>query len=403
MDYIKACSNQLVSLDNFAGNRFLIRKIHEFVKNGKNIVIFGPTGCGKTTICHLLKKDYEDYGVYEVNKDTFTTSKEVINNLKWFINNKPIMSFFGKQKYQKIIFIDDYDILVNADKLIGSLIVSEIVPLLSRSKVQMVLTCLTDFQLKKKLQDSLKDSEIVKLTYPSIKDAYAYLMHTLDGMIDGKEEKLLKLLHTYKGCIRDALLHLDTPETEQDLLNYNYRDLSSFEIIKKIFLQTTITPSDVYTLINLDGANIAYMLFENIPEELCKRGTNAIELYLTILHQFVQSAEIETTACYSMDWTLFEISSLLRLDMFRNILNENKRTTSADVKDDSLRFIQVLSKLSHKNIFAKKLSHIKKRSLLSTDTVLYLVDTCAKNGNNDSIKKNTEESNMITTYKKYFT
>jgi len=403
MNYIRQCSN-ISSFDDFAGNRYLVRKACEHVKSGKHLILFGPTGCGKTTLCRLFKKEYEDHSVYEVNKDTYTSSKDVINNLKWFIKNKPIMMFFEKKKSRKVIFIDDYDILVNADKLLGSMISTEIIPLLTEHGIQMIITCLTDFQLKKKFQETLKEVEIIKLTYPAVKDAYVYLLQHLEGLIDGKEEQLLQLLQTYKGNIRDTLMHLDTPRNTDELLNFNYRDLSPFEIVKKVFLQPSITSSDVATLTNLDGSNIAYLLFENIPEELVKRGTDPVNLYTSLVSQFIYSAEIETFACCSTDWNLLEISSLLRLDTFRHLLNENPRTSACpSTQEGTLRFTQVLSKLSHKNIYAKKMAHIKHRSMLSTDTVLFLIDAYAKTNNSDPLKKNTEESNMITTYKKYFT
>jgi len=403
MEYIRVCS-KIESVKDFVGNKFLVRKTHDFIKHGKNVIIFGPTGCGKSTLCRLFKNEFEHHAVYELNKDTFTTTKEVITNLKWFIKNKSILSFFGssssQKKQQRAIFIDDYDILINSDKILSGLLITEIVPLLKEYNVQLIITCLTDFHLKKKFQESLKDIEIIKLTYPQPKESYVYLLHILEGMIDGKEEKLLHLINQFKGSIRDTLMHLDTPQTDEELLSSNYRDLSSFEIIKKIFLQHSITPNDISNLMQNDISNISFLLFENIPDELCANRNNkeAIQIYLSILKYLAYSAEIETFAYNNTDWNLFDVSTFMRIDIFRHILNEHPRITHNS--HESLRFTQVLSKLSHKNIFAKKINTIRKRSLLSLESVLTLVDVYANE--NISVKKNTEDSNIITTYKKYF-
>ena len=403
MEYIRICST-IDNIKDFVGNKFLVRKTNDFINQGKNVIIFGPTGCGKSTLCRIYKKNFEDHGIYELNKDTFTTTKEVITNLKWFIKNKSILTFFRcKSSPAKIqrraIFIDDYDILINADKMLSGLLQSEIIPLLREYNVQLIITCLTDFQLKKKFQETLKDIEIVKLTYPQPKEAYIYLLQRLEGAIEGKEEKLLRLIQQYKGCIRDALMHLDAPQTEHELLSSNYRDLSSFEIIKKLFLQSVITSQDMVHLMQNDVSNISFLLFENIPDELClnRNHKDVIQIYLSILKHLTLTAEIETFAYNNTEWSLFDMSTHMRLDIFRAILNQHSRSSEHDI---SLRFTQVLSKLSHKNIFAKKLSNIRKRSMLSSDAILALIDECASE--DLPIKKNTDESNILTTYKKYF-
>jgi energy-coupling factor transporter ATP-binding protein EcfA2 len=400
MDLLTLCS--VSNIKDFAGNRFLVRKLFENVQNGTSVIIFGPTGCGKTTLCRIFKTQIDFQSVFEVTRDNFTSCKDLVSHIKTFVDNKSIASYFSKGKCKRVIIIDDYDVLLNTDKTLQSIFVNDIIPMLQRKNVQLIMTCITDFQTKKKLQESVKSIECVKLTHPSPKEAYAFLVNMLDERIEGKEERLLQMVNKYKGAIREALLHLDSSE-DGEYIGVNFRDLNTFEIVRKMFNSQRITHDDIMYIYRSDASNIMYLLYENLPDELCHRDAKKAQAnYLKMLNYFVSTAEMETYAYNATEWKIFEWTCYLRLQYIKNALNECA-PVKGEQQQHQLRYTQLLSKISHKNILAKKIENIQKRNQLPLDDIFQLVDRVVKDDAlADSIKKTTDDSTVVSTYKKYF-
>jgi len=264
-------------------------------------------------------------------------------------------------------------------------------------KIQLIITCITDHITKKKLQDSVKTLEAVKLSYPSPKEAFVYLLNELGDKIEGKEERLLELLQKYKGCIRDAMLHLDNPD-DVGAIGCSFKDMNQFEIIKALFGKSEISLDDMKYIIHNDVSNIAYLMFENVPEELCHNRitTSPTNIYLKILESFSKTAEIETFAFNTSDWRLYDAAHMIRMGIMRQTLNSLPSKPIASRKDVQLRFTQLLSKMSHKNIFGKRLEHIRDKTMLNYEKVIKNIEI------QKGLKKNTDESNIQVTYMKYF-
>jgi energy-coupling factor transporter ATP-binding protein EcfA2 len=398
-------SNPPETIAEFAGNRFLVRKIYEHATKGTHLVIFGPTGCGKTTLCRIFQKTIKYKSFYEVNKDSFSSVKEMINSIKNFITNRSIETYFARStgSNKRAIFIDDYDILVNTDKTLPSSLVSEVFPLMESHNIQLVITCITDYNIKKKMQDALKQVEIMKLTYPQPKEAFAYLLANFGTALENREERILELLNKYKGSIRDAMLHLDTPN-DTEVTSMNFKDMSQFEVVKALFTKSPITQEDMkYILLN-DVSNIVYLLYENLPEELCHNrvcgasADKAINTYLQILNFFAETGEIETFGFNVSDWKLYDSANMLRMEMLRQVFNDMPSKAANLRKDSQLRFTQLLSKMSHRNIFYRRLENIRARTHLNYEQLIKALEDTPSN----AFKKNTDESNILITYKKYF-
>lgn len=396
MELLKACYP--ATIQQFAGNRFLVRKIYEIASKGLHLVIFGPTGCGKTTLCRIFQTNIGYQSFFEVNKDTFTSTKELIANLKTFLTSKTIESFFNKSRTQRrAVFIDDYDILTNTDKLLPSQLMSEIFPLLDPYKTQLIITCITDHAVKKKLQDVLKSIESIKLSYPSPKEAFVHLLNELGDKIEGKEERLLELLTKYKGCIRDAMMHLDTPD-DVEAIGLHFKDMNQFELVKALYTKPHITQKDIKFIMHNDIANVSYLMLENFPEELYfnRVSGDACQMYLRTLETFSTTAELETYAFNNAEWGLYDSANMIRLAAMADILNTNPSKPVTSRKDAQMRFTQLLSKMSHKNIFCKRLDNIKDKLQQNyVGAIKHIEET-------KGLKKNTDESNVQVTYMKYF-
>jgi hypothetical protein len=431
MEVVKMIEPTDVSM--FVGNKNIIRNITEFFSRKsddlllKNILcILGPGGCGKTVLCKLLFKKY-NINVLELGKDNLTL-EDTKNMLYNFANNTTIEQFMIKR--DKIVFVDDVDILMNADKCIVSKILS-CNKALKRKKIKIILTC--NINEEKKLHDTVKDIDIIKLYYPSIKDSYTHIMFSFDEHgINYEPEHLLNVVTKHKGSIRESILNMYNTNEELDTkeVEVAFKDMNTFEIAKNI-LNKSSNLQNVEYLIRGDIGVLPYVLYENFPDELdtnykFKRGknnTNLIDTYLAINKYFIDASTFEESAYQSLDWSLLSYANALRMkSIFTGMIELEKKATHKDVK---YRFSQILSKMSHKNIMAKKVRTVSASMNVSNTSTLVAVDMNLQTLQNmQNVKKSPlektkkekgkkitstlendliqEKTCVINTYEKYF-
>ena len=412
-------------VSKFLGNKLIIKNITEFITKRsndlpiKNILgILGPGGCGKSLLCKLLLKKYNVH-VLELGKDNVTL-EDTKNLLYNFANNTTIENCMVKK--DKVVLVDDVDILMNVDKSIMSkiLLCNKV---LRSKRIKVILTC--NINEEKKLFDGAKDIEIIKMYYPSLKDSYTHIMFSFDEHgIEYDPEHLLNVVTKHKGCIRESILNLYS--TNEELRNKGvesaFKDMNTFEIAKNI-LSKSSTMDEVDYLMRGDIGILPYILYENFPEELdtnfkFKRGKNnpnLIDIYLQVNKSYIDAAVFEDTAYQSMDWNLLQYTNALRMkSVYANILQLDKKASHKDLK---YRFSQVLSKLSHKNIMAKKVKVVSLDMNVSNTSTLVAVDMNLQNHTDSEKLRKTpgkkktdiddnnfaqEKTCVTNTYEKYF-
>jgi hypothetical protein len=188
---------------------------------------------------------------------------------------------------------------------------------------------------------------------------------------------------------------------------------------------------NVEYLIRGDIGVLPYVLYENFPDELdtnykFKRGknnTNLIDTYLAINKYFIDASTFEESAYQSLDWSLLSYANALRMkSIFTGMIELEKKATHKDVK---YRFSQILSKMSHKNIMAKKVRTVSASMNVSNTSTLVAVDMNLQTLQNmQNVKKSPlektkkekgkkitstlendliqEKTCVINTYEKYF-
>lgn len=409
------------TVDKFVSNKFQIKSINEFLdidrKSVKNILcIIGPDGCGKTTLCNLIFNK-NNKQVLEIGKDNLASSdiKQVLQN---FANNMTIDSMLLKKN--KVVFVDDIDILMNIDRIVLSKIIS-LDKVLKNKKIKVVLTC--NINDEKKINENNKNIDIVKLSYPSYKDSYAYIMNCFnDNDIEHDPKQLLDVSQKCKGNIREIILNLETNTNDLDekCTQDAFKDLNNFEITKKIF-QKKYSKADLDYFQQTDIGIIPYMLYENVPDELdanykFKRGKSSVSLidyYTNINNAFIEASIFEEKAYSSLDWQYYEYANILKMNSIHLTLQSlEQRASNKDVK---YRFSQMLSKTSHRNILAKKMKEVSNENNVSNMMVLNAIDVQTQhnisNENEQKTKKASKQSSsqsseitsLITTFEKYFT
>lgn len=391
------------SIDKFVGNKMQIKAFIEYINSSSNnniICLLGPDGCGKTVLCNMMFKKYNKH-VLEIGKDSLVGSdiKVVLDN---FANNMTIDGMLFKR--EKVVFVDDIDMLMNIDKLIFSKLLNVYKTLCSK-KIKVVITC--NLSEEKKINEHSKALDIIKIGYPFYKDSYAYIMNCFDAHnFEHDAQVLLSVAQKCRGNIRETVLNLQSSlETLQDkMLEDGFKDLNNFEITRKILSKNYVTKElDMYQ--TSDIGIVPYMLYENMPDELDvnfkfnkgKGGLCLIDYYIKMNDAFIVSSQFEDKAYTSQDWKYFEYGNMIKMKSFHCMLSDIER--KATVKDVKYRFSQMLSKTSHKNIMAKKVKGLSNNMNVSKMMIVNAVDVQTQNNTREMDEKveNTKGKKKQTT------
>lgn len=390
------------NIKDVIGNKIQIKRILEFLRNESNeqriLGILGPNGCGKSLISRLALKEINS-NVLEISK-----YKDISNTISNFCIHKTIDAFFKPQR--KIILIDNLETFLLQDKHFIASILSSL-DVVKSKKMFIVFTC--NFSSKsndeKKLLDFKKEAEIIKINYPSIKDAFVYVndiiteREKIEGITD---EMVLKLANQHRGSIRDMVLSLkDSNESFEETRRINqFKDMNTFEVAKKIFASSRSLELKDIESITHDNI-LGFLLYENAPDELHGNYELNIDDYIKINEQFIISSHIEDYTFKSNEWSLYQLVQTIRIMCLVMPLKTLEKKKA--FKDLKYRFSQLLSKISHKNIMSKKID-----SNLEIGEVLGIVDWIIKNDKDVKSRKKNMASmtadflNYVNTYEKYF-
>ena len=402
------------NISNFAGNKVVINNITKILQSfktqtsiSKNILcITGPDGSGKTTLCRLLfnKVDFE---ILQIGKDVLTNDniKTIIEN---FANNTTIEHYILKK--QKLVFIDDVDILLCIDRNLVSKILT-LNNILKKKKVSIIVTynCNVD---KKLFADT--EAEYFKISYPSCKDTFSYLMHKFDiEGIDYDMDKLLEITTKHKGNVRETVLNLHN--TVEDLQHKSieraFKDMNQFEVAKSILGQRN-TSTEINSLCKGDVGNLPYILYENLPLELETnyKTPDLLETYLRVNNHFVDATTLEDHAYACLDWGILHYANILRTSSVHYSISQQQ--PKATQKNLLYKYSQMRSKSSHKKILGKKVKTFSNQTQTSEVSLMVAADTLAREKNklqqnNVKYKGNKKDAIqdltcLISTYEKYF-
>lgn len=375
---------------DFVGCRPQINKLQELLNDTTKpfIGIVGPEGCGKTTLVSLLLNP-SNFSILNLNKD-FSSNKELVNVIVSFCDNMTIESFFNKKR--KCVLVDGFETLIQTDKLLLSSLMTclEII-----KKNNALLVIVANSSEEKRLIDTKQEVEIVKMTYPQQRDCFAYLMNKDIGIDD---EVLLALVKEHKCNIRDIILNMHSKFVKDCV---EYRDMSNFEIIKHIY-NNGCRLDNVEEQFKEDSSLVSFMFYENVPEHICLNLDTSVDqklkLYGLMNNNFVMSCLFENYVYESGNYNFYDLINMVRLyGSVTIIMDVPKKKTITDYK---MRFSQILSKVSHKNIMSKKVKSIMMSTNMSYHNIYLMADAVSTKV--VKYRGTTDEANFISTYHKYF-
>lgn len=413
MDILNRTTPNTVS--NFVGNKMMVSNICKFLQRvkdkediAKNILcLLGPDGSGKTTLASLLCKKY-DFHVLEIGKDILSNDniKTIIEN---FSNNTTIEHYIFKKR--KIIFVDDLDILLSIDRNIISKILS-CNKVLKNKQICIFVTCnsCTD---KKLFTDN--EAEFFRLTYPSCKDAFSYIMQAFDTQeVEYDMEHLLQVVNKHKGNIRESILNINNTQYDlhQKHVEKAFKDMNNFEIAKSI-LSKKPDVAEIDHLVRGDIGNLPYILYENLPAELDAnyKTDDILNIHLNVNKHFIDAFAFDEGVYTTLDWGLLQYANLLRTkSIVCSLANLEPKATP---KNLTYKFSQMRSKSSHRKILAKKVKAASYGMQTSENSLIVAADGLARGDNAHIIRKTksqgkyqrgdvNEISCLTATYEKYF-
>ena len=379
MDLLQRVTPKTVK--DVVGNKIMIKNLIDTLKDRQHspkvLLLLGPTGCGKTTLCNLLFKEL-NFKVYEVG------TKDTLAHANTYMLYRTIDSYVDTKR--PILFLDNIDILINTERAALSM-VDDCITNLIRTNTYLLMT--SKYSEEKTITNALKKNvEVFRMGYPPIKDAFIYLSSVLP---DEPEEELLQIVKKQRGNIRDVVLNIKSSQKELDdiVKRRGYNEYNNFEIIQAFLLNNTW--NDVLSILNNDPSMISYLLYENVIDDIYhnREANSTMSSYWRINSCYVSGSILEKHTHSHLDWSLYNLIQLIKVGGIYCILKNLK--TKKERKDVKFRFSQVLSKLSHRNMMQKKFNSF---TLPSID-MIHLIDA-------KLVEPTDDVKQISTTYHKYF-
>jgi replication factor C large subunit len=268
-----------------------IRKWLTLWKKGSSLIIFGPTGVGKSLVVKLIAKEC-GYELIESHASDDRTQKNFSDLIKSTRQQ-------GLTLRRKIFLIDEVDMLDS---------VKPITEIIKVSEFPVVLIASDPYS--KKLYNIRKKSKLVKFDKVSTADMLKFLLYVCD------KEKIVcdtadvsKLARTNNGDLRAALIDLESLErVPVDFLGQREQKGNIFELLKVIMKTKSI-----------DNAKIAMKNSEDIEELILWIGENVCEEYdgedLAAAYDYLSKADISHSRimkrqAWSLQKYFFDLSVL---------------------------------------------------------------------------------------------
>ena len=259
-----------IKFKDFKGHDSVIAEIKTFFQyfpnNKKAVLLFGPSGIGKTSLAHAMRNEF-NLEIFELNASDFRNKEQLESRLK---HASEQASLFAKGK---ILLVDEIDGLSNTKDKGG---LPELVSLIDSTQFPMILTANNIWDPKfGNLRNKCKLISLKELDYKSIFLILQEIVSKEKLKVDN--QALISIAVRAKGDVRAAINDLHVLSSSEDSKN-NYlsidernKEIDIFNALKLIFKDMLKEDTlSLYDRVNLPLDKIFLWLEENIPYEYSK-------------------------------------------------------------------------------------------------------------------------------------
>lgn len=329
-------------------------ELKNLIKNKEHILVYGPTGSGKTTSIYAIAKEL-DLEIIEVNASDFRT-KEQIESIIGSASKQ--QSLFQKDK---ILLIDEADCLFGNEDRGGA---TAIANLLKNSIFPIVLTC--NDLYSDKLKDIKKLVNTIEFKPIKSKEIIKILKNICEKeKINFSEEALKNIVINCNGDIRAAINDLQSNTIEKKLqIPQEQRDyeVSIINLLNKIFKTKTFEAHKLLENSNVNLDDYTLWLDENLPVEY--KDEDLLKAYETLSKADIFKGRIRRW----QHWRLMYYQSLLLssgISIAKTKINNNFTNYKRSMRP--LRIWQFNIKNAKKKSIAEKISaytHTSKKEVI---------------------------------------
>jgi len=298
------------------GQDLALEKLKTFVKyfgiGKKAIILYGPSGTGKTTLAHVIARETNSE-IFELN------ASDLRNKIKLKEILRPAIEQQSLLKRKKIILVDEVDGISIVDR--GGLI--ELLSLIELSRQPVIITANDIWN--KKFSQLRKKSELIQLKeidYRTTKDVMIQILKKENLFI--KNEILTNISTKAKGDLRAAINDLQTASLVQDpseiLFDERNKETDIFNALRLIFKEKpTNNLLKIFDSINLPIDRILLWIEENIPLEYQKEE-------LVKAYDFLSKVDIFKKRIYRQQYWRFLVYQNIFLSYGISSAKENTKT-----------------------------------------------------------------------------
>jgi hypothetical protein len=333
--------------------------LNSFNKDDKfkrGIYIYGDSGIGKTKfVLTLLKKLDYDIIYYD---NSVIRNKSLIDNIGANnLSNTNVFSLLTNKPKKMVIVIDDIDGMNYGDKNgIISLIKLIRVKKTKKQKLENItsnpIICINNKNNDKKILELMKVCHTFELKNPN----NVQLIQIINGILpnifryNNEQNKIIKknILHflNYNLISVNKIVFYEENNIIYNKFCDNYlpsinETNENIKIITKDFLENYYNFDKINNILESDRTILSLLFHENIIQNLDNKH---LDIYLTILDNFIFSDYIDRIIFQKQIWQLTEMNYIIKLFFNNFILKSNDLLRKINLED--IIFTKILTKYS---------------------------------------------------------
>ena len=245
------------SFTQFLGNEEIVERLQEWAalwekgKFQKPLLLYGPPGCGKTTLAYVLAKEM-GWELIETNASDGRSKKKLEENVGPASTNATLMG--GR----RLLVVDEVDGIDRSDR--GA--VTTMIKMISESTQPMIL--IANDPYGKKIKEFKSEAEFIQMK-PIDKRSMAKFLKFVAASEEMETDELLikEIVEKSNGDVRSALIDLQNTSS-----HHRDREIDIFKAMGHLFKAMDFNSAKkVAADIDMDPGLFFMWIEENIPRE----------------------------------------------------------------------------------------------------------------------------------------